>query len=196
MKLAILIPTLQKRRKQLEPLLDSIPKQIGGLRVKVFTYPANGRMTTGEKRNKLINTTDAEYIVFLDDDDEVSSEYVSSLLEEIEQKPDVITFEGWMTTNGKNRVDWVLKQGLRYEERNGIYERFPNHLCCWKREVAKLVKFNHINHGEDIQWACPMNGHLWVGGANPIRYNRFKPLYATSVHIPKQLYHYKYVTGK
>ena len=160
--------------------------------VEIVGLVNDGKKNIGEYRNGLINQAKGEYVVFIDDDDWVADSYVADIVSAINTHlidktgisltpPDVITFRGWMTTNGQSRVDWIIKVGEDYCERDGKYYRYPNHLCPIKKKIALMVPFKDINHGEDYQWATALKN---------------KDLLKTSVHIDKELYHYRYTTNK
>lgn len=178
MKLSILIPTLNEpdRVEFLRRLRSVLDPQLTN-DVEVCINDAGRFMSTGQKRNELIKNSTGDYFVFLDDDDMISSDYVSEILDAITRKPDVVTFQGWMTTNGASRVDFIIRLGEKYEERDGKYYRFPNHLCAFKRSLVDKIKFPLQTHGEDYIWAKKINDHK---------------LLKTEVHIPKQLYHYQF----
>lgn len=185
MKLSILIPTLPDRAYLLKRLMNILNPQVTN-EVDILIDDRDRLIPTGRKRNELIQRASGEYFCFVDDDDMVRPFYISELLKAIESSPDVVTFCGWMTTNGMNRVDWVIKLGENYEARkdqDGVtrYYRFPNHLCPMKRSKVADIKFQEIYLGEDYAWAYEIN-----------KRDRLK----TSVHIPLQLYHYDYKTLK
>lgn len=183
MKLCILIPTLNesyninKLSRLKNILLPQIERHKG--EVDILLNDAGRAMPTGTKRNELIRNSDSEYFSFIDDDDTVPNYYVSELLKAIEQGPDVVTFNGYMTTNGINRRKFVIRLGEKYEEREGIYYRYPNHLCCFKRSVVGTVKFPPLWQQEDYQWATEIMR---------------RKLLQTEVHIDEDLYHYDFYT--
>jgi glycosyltransferase involved in cell wall biosynthesis len=180
MKLSILIPTLQEPDSQnyLKRLLKSLPIIEG---VEIITDDSPRDVPTGTKRNSLISRANGEYISQIDCDDIVPEYYVSELLKAMESNPDVVTFNGFMTTNAMSRKNFVIKLGERYEERNGVYYRYPNHLCAFKKSVVEQVKFRPIWVQEDYFWATEL---------------RDKKILKTSVHIDKDMYHYDYKTKK
>lgn len=177
MKLAILICTLADRRDKLKRLLNILTPQIEKFKDQVYysLHDAGRFMPTGRKRNELITQTQSDYFVFIDDDDIVPVYYVSEILKAIEQNPDVITFKGYMTTDGRDRRDWTIRLGSKYEERNGHYYRWPNHIVPMRRDAVRGVMFPEIWHGEDYQWSKKIND---LG------------LLKTEVFIDKDLYHY------
>lgn len=185
MKLSLLIPTLPEPESQtylrrLNAILDPQIEKYAGQVNKIIDE--RGRhIPTGTKRNDMIAYCDAEYFAFVDCDDVVSKHYVKRLLEGIDAGADVVTFCGMMLTNGAHKVDFVIKLGERYEERNGKYYRWPNHLCCFKRELVEKIKFPPVWNGEDYQWSRKIND---LG------------ILKTEHHITEQLYTYEYVTNK
>lgn len=177
MKFLILICTLPERVNKLKRLTTELDRQKEKFRGLV-NYKINdaGRSTpTGTKRNILIEQNHCEYFSFIDDDDMVSKDYIEQIITAIEKNPDVITFNGWMTTNGSNRENFTIKLGSRYEQKNGHYYRFPNHLCVFKREKVKHIKFPDVWLQEDYQWAKAVHD---------------RKLLQTEVHIDADLYWY------
>lgn len=175
MKLSILICSLPERDDKLTRLVHHLRNQNKYIDVQVVWKTTGREMPTGTKRNLLISETNSEYFCFIDDDDQVPDYYIDELVKAIDQKPDVVTFIGWMTTSGKNRQNFTIKLGSKYEEKNGHFYRFPNHLCCFKRDKVKDVKFPDTWQQEDYYWAKAIHD---------------RKLLKTEVHIQKDMYHY------
>lgn len=177
MKLAVLICTLPERADKLKRLTNILDPQIERFKDQVYysIHDAGKFMPTGRKRNELINQTQSDYFVFIDDDDVVPMFYVSEILQAIEKGPHVITFNGWMTTNGADRRNWTIKLGSDYVERNGHFYRWPNHIVPMRRDIVRGVRFPEIWYQEDYQWSKKI---------------RDMRLLKTSVHIEKDLYWY------
>lgn len=178
MILSILIPTLPEPESQaylhrLRGLLA--PQIVEGVEIIEDCSPRN--IPTGSKRNALIDRAQGQYFCQIDTDDIVPNYYVKELLNAIQKSPDVITFKGFMTTDGGNRANFIIKLGERYEERRGQYIRYPNHLCAFKRDLVKHVRFEPIWIQEDYIWATKI---------------RDLGLLKTEVHIEKDMYHYDY----
>ena len=111
-------------------------------------------------------------------------EYVvkhQDILKAAEQDPDVIVFNGTMTTNGKDERKWYISKDYPYEAKNGAYYRYPNHIVPIRREIAIQFKFQDITVGEDYLWATAIH----TSG-----------LIKTEVKIEKELYHYQFRTNK
>jgi glycosyltransferase involved in cell wall biosynthesis len=185
MILSILIPTTPDRAHHLRKIKAILEPQItrcaGQVELLINDRGRRGQPHTGEKRNELIRQAQGDYTVFVDDDDWLPDFYVSEILKAAASNPDCITFRGWMTTDGRSRVNFVLRMGERYEERNGKYYRFPNHITPITRSITSKIKFSNISQGEDYLWAKEINN---LG------------LIKSEVFIDKDMYHYDYQSRK
>ena len=173
----ILICTLPERHNKLRRLTKELDRQKvrypGTVDYKI--HEAGPSMTTGRKRNELIEQSFSDYFSFIDDDDMVSDSYIYHMMNAFERNPDVVTFRGYMTTNGTNRQNFTIKLGSRYEEKNGHFYRFPNHLCAFRREKVRHIKFPDQWVQEDYIWAKAIHD---------------RGLLKTEVHIESDLYWY------
>lgn len=156
--LSILIPTLTERTAQLLNCVRIINQQVkecGAFgKVEILIDEDNREVSTGAKRNRLIEKSKGKYFVFVDDDDEVLDGYIYEILKAIESDPDVIPINGYMTTNGGDKKYWEMGLGFGYKAdyRDGIeyYVRYPNHIAPMKKELVKDYKFADVTRGEDI----------------------------------------------
>lgn len=132
--------------------------------VLITVFPDNGRLTIGEKRNKLLEQSQAKYIAFFDVDDLPGEHYIKTLLDGIKKDVDVVSLRGIYTVDGRSPE--IFEHSLKYCEYKTIdkattnevkHERFPNHLNCMKRLIAQQFKFPEKNHGEDTAWATKIN---------------------------------------
>lgn len=181
MILSILICTIPKRKDLLDRLFTELRSQIlqSGKEVEVLIDGKTG--TIGAKRQRLLENAQGEYVAFIDDDDMVSSDYLSSILFALESKPDVVGFMGWITTNGRNKTNFKISKDCGYTKTGKGYERFNNHLSPVKREIALQIGYKDISFGEDYDYA------LRLTNSGLIKTERF---------IAKALYYYQYVTQK
>jgi len=191
-KLSILIPTivgreesfnrlfetLTQNNKMLFNVFDSNGDKVGEKNdeIEIIYLKDNKEMTIGEKRNKLVEEANGEYISFVDDDDRVSEDYVSELLAGIETGVDVVTFDVSVSLDGATPKPcyYSIHFDKDYNESEAYY-RLPNHLMCVKRELALQVPFKEINFGEDADYA-----------------KQLKPLLKSEHSIHKILYYYDY----
>lgn len=200
LELSLLVPALEHRNWKL--IVEEVQRQATphAGRVEVIVDVDNGEATSGVKRQRLLRKAQGLYVAYVDDDDRVASDYVSSLLEGISQRPDVVTFDlEFQRSSQKRRYLGVSpvarKRGLAVVSsqkvpltelwRYGLHshqrakgQMTANHLCAWNRSIASAVSW------------CPCLGYaddqLWYGAL-------FKSGLATSeVHIDKVLYFYQY----
>ena len=146
------------------------------------TPPFNQRTkqySTGEKRNDLLQKAKGDYVVFVDDDDEVTEDYIETILECCDGV-DAIGIGGWYTQDGGNYHDF--KTSIHYEDydTNTTYFRHVNHICPIRREIAQQMKFPHITFGEDSAYSKQL---------------KQSGLLKTE-HQTKMIYHYKYRSRK
>ena len=158
MKLSILICTINNRNINL--ILEQLNPQLTD-EVELLYLGDNKKRTTGEKRNNLITLAKGDYVVFIDDDDRITDDYVKSLLEATQGGLDCIVFDLAYFFNGK--FIQKAKSGIEFDndyDFTGIFLRRPNHIMCIKREIASEVKFLGINLGEDFDWAFKLKDKL------------------------------------
>lgn len=182
MKISILIPSLVSRSENLTHLLSILLPQIGdytynfypgnnynvdvysGYEVEILIDIDNKLVSTGEKRNRLVNSAKGDYIVFIDDDDEVPGYYICSLLDAYESNADCFAINGKMTTDGAKEIKWRLSKD--YEnvtiKENGVdvYLRKTNHITAVKREIALLAPFPNKSNAEDKSYSDAINKFL------------------------------------
>lgn len=174
-KLSILIATMPERFSKFQELLDCLENQYRGDEVEIG-WDISLEYNIGTKRNKLLSIANGEYVVFIDDDDAISPDYICKVLTAIETGPDCVGISGTITTNGQNEQQWhISKEYGRWFEQLGVYYRTPNHISPVKRELALRAGFPEIEHGEDYAYSM-----------------RLLPLLQTEVKIPGNIYHYKF----
>jgi glycosyltransferase involved in cell wall biosynthesis len=185
MKLSILICSLEKRHLQLQSLLEEIQTQIllcdATTIVEVITEVDNKQITTGAKRNNLLNKASGKYICFIDDDDHISNDYLRLILEAIESDADCIATTGIFSINGGHPVKWRLSKDFIDEDKFDsqineiVFFRRANHLSPVKRELALQAMFPDQSNAEDKEYS-----------------GRLNPFLKTEVKIDKSIYHYDF----
>lgn len=183
MKLSILIRSLYKREAMLNSLLANLYTQIvkGNyyFSVEVLVNRDNKEITSGAKANELLLAATGKYIVFIDDDDEVSENYIQLILEAIEADTDCIGTCGTYSIDGGRKIRWRLSKDYidqdYYESSELIYLRRTNHISPVKRELALLAMFPDKSNAEDKEYSERLHKHL-----------------KTEVKIEQPIYHYKY----
>ena len=195
-KLSILILSIPSRLHFLKPLMEKLEKQIGGRGdVEIISIMDNKSFGISEKRNELMKLARGTHLTWIDDDDDVSDNYVSKLTETINYNPnvDVISFDQMCYLEGKTaRV--FAQMGNPHEPvvldpndptRYRDTLRPPYHWCCWKTSLATSESFRNphnirgVQIGEDIDWL-----------------NRLYPKVEESVYLQGHYLHiYRYSTS-
>lgn len=179
MKLSILICTMPERREMFCVLHAKISQQIEKAETNEVEILSNDLMniTTGEKRNILLDSSIGEFVVFVDDDDNVYDYYVLEILRVIRQNPDIdcIGINGIISFNGEDSKKWFIsKKYQHWCEEAQIYFRTPNHISPIRRSIAISVRFPNICHGEDSAFSTAIY-----------------PLLKNEALIEKPMYHYQ-----
>lgn len=173
MKLSILICSIYERFDSLKLLTNKLNSQVNS-DVEVLSISDNCKMPLGVKMNALMSLASGEYVTFVDDDDMVSDDYIESLLAEMETHPDVITFKVMRYVNGVEDLPvYYHKEFGENKNEPDRYLRIPNHIMCFRRELAQKVKFKENNFGIDTIFA-----------------EEILPMIETERSIDKFLYHY------
>jgi len=189
-KFSILILSLEKRKDNLlKRLLDVLETQKTD-EVEILINSDDGTKYIGKKRNELLAQAKGQYVAFVDDDDLVSSDYVSKILDAINKSnPDVIGMHLIMTTDKviEEKTFHSLKYKSWFDEPDPDrpwlkrYYRNPNHLNPVKRELALETGYPDSNTGE------------WED-----RYysRRLLPHLKTEEYIEQPIYYYDFRTKK
>lgn len=174
--LSILIPALAGRDRA--ALENNLRLQIASAAepVELLIEEDAGQLSSGAKRQRLLERSTGQYIAYVDDDDQVASDYVDALQAGCLSGRDVVTLQLELTRSDRpSREVWTF--GLWPNQRK-LGRMQVNHLCAWRRDIARRVAW------------CPDLGnfddHLW-----------FQPLMAAGLvqsewHIDRVLYHYQY----
>lgn len=183
--LSVLVPSVSSRRETFAPkIMDQLFGQHEALspedqtRVEILMLTDAKGVTLGTKRNDMVRLARGAYVAFVDDDDRVTPDYLSSLLEATERGDDVITFLASVTTNGGRPM--VCRYSMAFDEDKNTskeYHRIPNHLSAVRRELALRTPFPELGKSEDSEYA-----------------KQLKPLLRSEYHIDRTLYHYDFDT--
>jgi glycosyltransferase involved in cell wall biosynthesis len=158
--LSLLIPTLKCRAAVFQDLLTALNGQIStspfASKVEVLCELDGGEASIGRKRNNLIARASGLFIAFIDDDDQVSADYIERICMAIERDPgiDCIGIKGIITFRGAHPREFI--HSVRYGDyfsRHHTYFRPPYHLNPMRREIAARYRFPEVSYSEDIDWA-------------------------------------------
>jgi glycosyltransferase involved in cell wall biosynthesis len=124
--------------------------------VEILYLVDNKTRTVGAKRNALMQIARGTYVSYVDDDDEVSPDYVERLAQAAASgKADVIVFPIRVTLDGGQ--EGVVEPSVKAPEQEefkpgGITKRRPIQIACWRRELVHKIKFPDVQWGEDHLW--------------------------------------------
>jgi len=183
--LSICICTLPSRGMMFNSLVRNLSRQVSDSNLYddvELTSDADIHKTIGQKRNDLLDLANGKFVVFIDDDDSVSGDYLKQIINVIRKNDDCdcIGMKGVITFDGHEEKKWEISKDFgKWFESNGVYYRTPNHISPIRTSIAKSVGFPNISNGEDFEYSM---GVL--------------PLLKKEVKIEKELYHYQYVTRK
>lgn len=162
--LSVLICAVPSRMANMAiPLFERISKQCEDGRLEVLLLLDNKRRTIGGKRNAMQSIARGQFISFIDDDDDVSYDYVQTLLAHIEANPDadLFVYDTLCSLDDKNPAQ-IVKSDVEFEDTEYSHEtgalRKPVQTMCWRRELAQSCTFPERQWGEDKEWsnqACP-----------------------------------------
>lgn len=156
--LSILILTVPSRINSFYPaLLNNLQKQIGTRNdIEVIGLYDNKTRTVGAKRNELVKLAQGKFLTFIDDDDRISDDYISSIINTIESSPDAdcIVFDCITTINNDPNQVTYSKYSINYpyKQEGNQWRGKPAHTMVWLSSIAKKHLYTAKNYGEDIEW--------------------------------------------
>lgn len=156
--ISFLIPTIPGRETSLMRLVGSIHEKMGRiaphLRYRIDLNFDNRETSVGMKREYLVQHSEGMYSAFIDDDDDITDEYVQDLVETIRGKYPVMRLRGRIDPyTFTHSIENSLTSPMARDE---VFLRPPNHLNPMMTDVAKMIHFNDAVRGEDLDWTIRM----------------------------------------
>jgi hypothetical protein len=181
---SILVPTLGERRALFEQMMAGLLPQIDPYagRVRVIGWHNDGSPSLPKIRQRLVETTETDYLSFVDDDDLVSPDYVAAIVAALDGRPDYVGFQVQCYSDGApTAVSYHSLEYRRWRNLTTHYERDISHINPIRTAHARKVDFTRTRTGgaEDRDWAAQL---------------RRSRLLRTQVVIPRIMYHYLYQT--
>jgi glycosyltransferase involved in cell wall biosynthesis len=154
---------------------DALPEDVRKT-VEIIYLIDNKTIMLGDKRNIMVDIAKGKYITFVDCDDRIANDYITTLLDACKSNCDSIVFEVSVSLNeNPPKTCYYSKNFKKDFNTPDSYYRLPNHICCIKREVSKKVSFPSLKKAEDAGYAKLLARHL-----------------KTEFKIDKVLYYYDY----
>jgi glycosyltransferase involved in cell wall biosynthesis len=158
--LSILICSIPERKEMLHQLLDNLGEQQGDNKSKIEIIVDNDpTLLVGTKRRYLLEQAKGQFIVFIDDDDKVSDDYIRKIVRCIETNPEIdcIAISGLIKFDGQESKHWhISKEYGHWYEKDNVYYRTPNHISPVRRELALQASFEDISIGEDFKYSMAL----------------------------------------
>jgi hypothetical protein len=158
----ILIATLDRRQEKLGRLLDQLLPQAEDFSeyVSVQALWNHGERPVCRVRQDLLDSATANYVSFVDDDDEVSVLYVRCVMNCLASWPDYVGWRMQCFEDGRQLKPTVhsLRYGAWSEDEAGYY-RDISHLNPVRRELTRGTSFC-ADWPEDKAWVDQMRGRL------------------------------------
>jgi hypothetical protein len=155
----VLITSIPHRHDKLLALLDALDKQAQP-GFGVLLYRDNLQQPVAVKRQVLLEAATANYVSFVDDDDEVPGWFVFTIMSALSLQPDYVGFPVACYVDGG--FEKTAEHSLRYTQWQTWPERYVRditHLNPLRRELALLGRFDEKDgiaddgRGEDGRWA-------------------------------------------
>lgn len=182
-ELSILVPSVSSRRATFAPKIaealfgqHEVLSEADRKRVEILMLTDAKGVLVGDKRNAMVRMARGNYVVFVDDDDRVTEDYIQALLAATKSDADCLVFHASVSLNGD--VPKLCKYSKGYERDANApdhYQRLPNHITAVKRVLALANPFPSKQCGEDADYA-----------------KRLRPLLKTEHDIGRVLYHYDF----
>ena len=157
-KLSILVPTVPNRidNYYLRLMSDLIRQTAPYPDIELIALFDNKKRSIGKKRDEMLGLAQGEYLVFIDDDDRVSPDYVKDIMTTLYENPDTdcVVFDCICKVN--SGPDKLCKYGIEFEYGDILggkeWRGKPAHTMVYKSSIAKRHPFTDIGRGEDFDW--------------------------------------------
>ncbi len=166
-KLSILIATVPSRVDFFFPrIIKQLQQQVGTRKdIEIVGLFDNKTRSIGLKRQELMNMARGTYLTFIDDDDRLADDYISSIMKAIEHDAvgsDCIVYNTICTVSGGRPK--LCKYGIEFNYGDILdgaeWRGKPAHTMVWRSAIAKQTAFNDMGHGEDINWVWRAYGGI------------------------------------
>lgn len=172
----LLICSIWHRTDLLTELLGHLQRQlVPGVGVRVFRD--NLETVYGEKCQRLLDSSQADYVSFLDDDDWTSDDFIPAIMEALEQRPDYVGFKVLYTVDGVPRIPvfHTLQVDGWIDTPEALY-RDINHFNPIRRDLALRGEWAG-GDGADRRWAAQLREQGCV---------------KDEVFIDREIHHYRF----
>jgi glycosyltransferase involved in cell wall biosynthesis len=167
MILSILICSveIEERQIKLKKLISELHKQISKNYaeeiVEILIDTDNMTKLVGQKRNDLINKAKGHFVCFIDDDDFITENYLSTILNHLNIGIDILLIGISHIENGINKTKILPSLFIDNLTTNEVVFKTNHfHLCPHKKSIAELISFDCVNFAEDMIYSQKMVKHI------------------------------------
>ena len=167
MILSILICSveIEERQIKLKKLISELHKQISKNYaeeiVEILIDTDNMTKSVGQKRNDLINKAKGHFVCFIDDDDFITENYLSTILNHLNIGIDILLIGISHIENGINKTKILPSLFIDNLTTNEVVFKTNHfHLCPHKKSIAELISFDCVNFAEDMIYSQKMVKHI------------------------------------
>ena len=159
---SILIPSIPGREAKLATLLSSIHEKHNriapDMKLEICLDFDNRESSIGDKRQRLLNRAAGKYLAFVDDDDEITDDYIQDVWECIRGHYHVMKLLGtFQSYKFYHSITVKPTDTMATFEDPPLFRRPPNHLNPMLSDIAKLIPFlTNVSFGEDYDWALKL----------------------------------------
>lgn len=156
---SLLIATISGREDSLQRLLQSVREKMARIcpeiRYEIRLSFDNREMSIGLKRQKLLDEAAGKYLAFVDDDDDITDEYIEDLKQCIQGDYHVMRLRGRIEPYTFTHSLAISLQSPM--ARDDKFLRPPNHLNPMLSDIAKNIRFQDAVRGEDLDWTIRLS---------------------------------------
>ena len=156
--LSICIPTIFGREAQFNKLKNKLTDQLESQgiwnEIEIIHECDDRTMSIGDKRQKLLERTYGDFVVYIDDDDDVPGDYCIALWRAIKDNTDIdcigflqdCVFDGWL-----HKSACLSNEYPGWAENVGAFQlvRTPFFPTPIKRDIAIQIGYRDMRYGED-----------------------------------------------
>jgi glycosyltransferase involved in cell wall biosynthesis len=167
MILSILICSveIEERQIKLKKLVSELHRQISKSYaeeiVEILIDADNMAKSVGQKRNDLISKAKGHFVCFIDDDDFINENYLSTILHHLNIGIDILLIGISHLENGIYKTKILPSLFIDNLTTNEVVFKTNHfHLCPHKKSIAELVSFDCVNFAEDMIYSQKMVKHI------------------------------------
>jgi glycosyltransferase involved in cell wall biosynthesis len=156
---------IEERQIKLKKLVSELHRQISKNYaeeiVEILIDADNMTKSVGQKRNDLISKAKGHFVCFIDDDDFITENYLSTILHHLNIGIDILLIGISHIENGINKTKILPSLFIDNLTTNEVVFKTNHfHLCPHKKSIAELVSFDCVNFAEDMIYSKKMGKHI------------------------------------